>query len=144
VLCVVLAILRLFAQPLHIDLPSALMSTAYGTAPLGLDRAHVLAELGKCPGGQLAIVRYTPRHDIFGEWVYNAADIDHSKVVWAREMDSASNLELLSYFKDRKAWLVEPDFDPPRVSPYPQPEALAPGISLVSQRAPLQSREARP
>jgi hypothetical protein len=144
VLCLVMAILRLSAQPLHIELPSALMSTAYGTAPLGLERAHVLAELGKLPGGQLAIVRYTPRHDIFGEWVYNAADIDNSKVVWAREMDSASNLELLRYFKDRKAWLVEPDFNPPRVSPYPRPELPAPAISLVSERATLQSREARP
>jgi hypothetical protein len=144
VLCVVLAILRLFAQPLHIDLPSALMSTAYGTAPLGLDRAHVLAELGKRPGGQLAIVRYTPRHDIFGEWVYNAADIDHSKVVWAREMDSASNVELLRYFTDRKAWLVEPDLNPPRVSPYPRPELPPSAISLVSERATLQSGEARP
>jgi hypothetical protein len=144
VLCVVLAMLRLYAQPLNIDLPSALMSTAYGTAPLGLERAHVLAELGKRTGGQLAIVRYTPGHDIFGEWVYNAADIDHSKVVWAREMDSASNLELLRYFKDREAWLVEPDVNPPRVSPYPRPEAPALGASLVSQRAPLPSREAKP
>ena len=144
VLCVVLAMLRLYAQPLNIELPSALMSTAYGTAPLGLQRAHVLAELGKRAGGQLAIVRYTPGHDIFGEWVYNAADIDRSKVVWAREMDSAGNLELLKYFKDRQAWLVEPDLNPPRVSPYPQPEAVAPGTALVSQRAKLYSREGKP
>ena len=34
-------------------------------------------------------------------------------------MDPASNLELLNYYKDRKAWLVEPDRNPPRVVPYP-------------------------
>jgi hypothetical protein len=119
VLCLVLATLRLYAQPLNIELPNWELLTAYGTTPHGLPRARVLAELEKRPGGQLAIVRYTPGHDIFDEWVYNAADIDNSKVVWSREMDSAGNLELLKYFKDRKAWLIEPDFSPPRVSPYP-------------------------
>lgn len=124
-LCVLLAVLRLYAQPLHIELPGVQPFTAYGTAPLGLPRAQVSAELAKQPGGQLAIIRYTPHHDIFDEWVYNAADIDHSKVVWAREMDVASNLELLRYFKDRKAWLVQPDFNPARVSFYPvDPEQL--------------------
>ncbi len=133
-LCVVLAMLRLGAQPLKIELPSAMMSTAYGTAPLGLPRAHVLAELGERPGGQLAIVRYTPSHDIFDDWVYNAADIDKSKVVWAREMDQASNLKLLRYFRDREVWLIEPDFNPPRISPYLQPE-IVPGVSMASQHA---------
>ncbi|HVO97172.1 MAG TPA: hypothetical protein VMT15_03855 [Bryobacteraceae bacterium] len=139
VLCLVLATLRLYSQPLKIELPSFQAATPYGSAPLGLPRAGVLAEFAKHPGGQLAIVRYSSTHNIYDEWVYNAADIDHSKVVWAREMDAASNLELLNYFKDRKAWLVEPDFDPPRISPYPQSELLAPGVSLASQRASLES-----
>jgi hypothetical protein len=71
------------------------------------------------PGPQLAMVRYSANHDSLVEWVYNEADIDKSKVVWAREMDPASNLELIRYFKDRRVWLAEPDFNPPRVSPYP-------------------------
>jgi hypothetical protein len=118
VLCMVLAMLRVFAQPLHIRLPSVQVLTAYGNAPLGLPRAHVSRELAQHPGGQLAIVRYAPRHSIVEEWVYNAADIDQSKVVWAREMDAAGNLDLLKYFKDRQVWLVEPDCNPPRVSPF--------------------------
>ena len=57
------------------------------------------------PGPQLAIVRYSPSHDPVIEWVYNAADIDHSKVVWAREMDPASNRELLVTSKTgRPGW----------------------------------------
>ncbi len=138
VLCLVMVIVRLSAQPLKVGLPSTLMSTAYGTAPLGLPRAHVLADLSEHPGGQLAIVRYSSDHYIFEDWVYNAADIDNSKVIWAREMDPANNLELLRYFKDRKAWLVEPDLSPPRISPYPQPET--PGTSPVSERALLTSK----
>ena len=57
-------------------------------------------------------------HNPFDEWVYNAADIDGSKVVWAREMDAADNLEIVHYYGDRKVWLVEPDAIPARIEPY--------------------------
>jgi len=119
VLCVTLALLRLGAVPLHIRLPGAKMLTAYGSSPVGLARQRVLKELENLPGGQLAVVRYRPDHDTYEEWVYNAADIDRSKVVWARDMNAAGNAELLRYYADRRAWLVEPDSDPPAVSPYP-------------------------
>jgi hypothetical protein len=52
------------------------------------------------------------------EWVYNAADIDAAKVVWAREMSPDRNRELMTYFSNRKVWLVEPDCTPVRVSAY--------------------------
>ena len=144
VLCVMLAVLRLYAQPLGIQLPGAQSFTAYGIAPLGFQRANVLTKLKKIPGGQLAIIRYAPGHNIYDEWVYNAADIDDSKIVWAREMDAANNLKLLRYFKDRKAWLVEPDFNPPRISPYPDSEFAAPDNVTVSRNTSLRAREARP
>ena len=48
----------------------------------------------------------------------NAADIDNSRVIWAREMDAQNNAELLRYFKDRTAWLVEPEANPSKLSPY--------------------------
>ena len=38
-------------------------------------------------------------------------------------MDAANNLELLQYYRDRKAWLVEPDAIPARITPYPTPES---------------------
>jgi len=46
-------------------------------------------------------------------------DIDGSKVIWAREMDGANNIELIQHYKDRKAWLVQPDLDSAILSPYP-------------------------
>jgi hypothetical protein len=73
------------------------------------------------------IVRYSADHSTFDDWVYNAADIDNAKVVWAREMGDADNLELIHYYKDRQVWLVQPDLQPAGLSPYPLPgtEAIA-------------------
>ena len=69
------------------------------------------------------IVRYSPEHSYHAEWVYNEADIDGAKVIWAREMDEEHNRLLLEYFKDRHIWLVEPDRDNTRLIPYPPPHA---------------------
>ena len=84
----------------------------------GLERARILASLEKDGERHLVIVRYEPHHHPYVEWVYNDADIDNSKVVWAREMDSARNRKLLEYFKGRRAWLLEVDAEPPRLVPY--------------------------
>jgi hypothetical protein len=84
-----------------------------------LERASILRTLESFPGHQLVLVRYGNDHVPESEWVYNAADIDASKVAWARDMDEQSNQELLQYFKNRRVWLVEPDESPPRLSPYP-------------------------
>jgi hypothetical protein len=81
-------------------------------------RAQVAALLQSLPGEQLAIVRYSSRHDPGCEWVYNAADIDHSKIVWAREIPGVDPEPLLQYFSNRKVWLVEADSSPVRVKPF--------------------------
>ncbi len=83
------------------------------------ERARRLAEFKQLPGPHLVVVRYSPTHDLHDEWVYNEADIDGAKVVWAREMSPAQNRKLLDYFKSRKVWLLEPDVKPLRITPYP-------------------------
>jgi hypothetical protein len=121
--CVLLAGIRLCAGPLDLTFApwpgAAWASEWYGPGRLGLPRAEVERNLEAMPGDQLVIVRYAPGHSPIDEWVYNAADIDGSRVIWAREMDAASNNDLLRYYSNRKAWLVEPDVVPARVSPYP-------------------------
>ena len=66
----------------------------------------------------LVIVRYGSNHDFHRCMTYNRADIDRAPVVWARELDAASNANLLSYYRGRTVWLYEPDETPPRISPY--------------------------
>jgi hypothetical protein len=119
-LCIALASLRLWAEPLHLSLTNGWPSNYwFGSIDFGIPRAKVEKELEQMPGKQLVIVRYTPNHNVFDEWVFNAPDIDSAKVVWARDMDVADNGELIRYYKDRKVWLVEPDASPAKISPYP-------------------------
>jgi hypothetical protein len=78
-------------------------------------RQALLHNLETLPGNHLVIVRYSPTHKFLEEWVYNRADIDSAKVVFAREMDAAHNQALLAYFRDRRVWLLEPDSSPLRL-----------------------------
>jgi hypothetical protein len=88
---------------------------------MALERTRILTQLEALPHKQLILVRYPPDHDPLQEWVYNGADIDGSKVVWARDMGAEKNYELIEYFKNRHVWLVEPNGKPARVMAYPEP-----------------------
>ncbi len=72
-------------------------------------RIQVKHMLEQIPGDHLVIVRYGAAHDAHQEWVYNAADIDHARIVWAREIPGMDLAPLLAYYHDRKVWVVEPD-----------------------------------
>lgn len=121
VLCLAMVLLRVCAQPLSFYMPPDWPMTWYYTRPGNTERARIEARLEQEPGLQLALVRYKPGHDFFEEWVYNRADIANAKVVWARELDDASNRALIRYFHGRWVWLVEPDTKPATVVPYPSP-----------------------
>ena len=81
-------------------------------------RAVIAKKLEQTPGKHLILVRYTDDHNIHDDWVYNGAEIDGAKVLWARELDAEQNAKLLAYFKDRKIWLVTPDSDNTYLEPY--------------------------
>ena len=87
--------------------------------PDGEERARVLQRLSSLPGPHLVLVHYGPQHNVLSEeWVFNDADIDHSKVSWARDMGGDRNRELMAYYKDRTVWIVEPDEKPSRLRPF--------------------------
>ena len=96
----------------------------YGPDHYGTERAQIQSRLAHLPGNQIAIVRFGPQRNDLDQWVYNSADIDHSKVIWAREMDAANNLDLLHYYKDRTPWLIRMDTEPATVAPYPVPQQI--------------------
>lgn len=115
VICVVTAAMsvRVFARPAHTGSWQA----------MGEARARILSQLSQLPARHLVLVRYQPGHDLFVDWVYNQADIDGSKVVWARDLGPDKNAELLNYFNDRTVWLlIANDKNPRLVSNSASPE----------------------
>ena len=84
-------------------------------------RTTIAEKLNHTPGKHLIVVRYSEDHNIHDDWVYNGAEIDNAKVLWARELDGEQNAKLLAYFKDRKVWLVTPDTDNTYLEPYTPP-----------------------
>jgi hypothetical protein len=96
--------------------------------PWSLARARVVKQLEASPGRQLVLVRYGPNHNAHDEWVYNAADIDHSRIVWAREIPGVDLKPLLDYFRGRTVWVLEPDRAPLELTPY-RAEAAAQSVT---------------
>ncbi len=119
VICILMFVLRSAAGPLRIALDNPYEPAWYQQGRRSFGRAELQRELERIPGRQLVIVRYKPDHEPFEEWVYNEADIDGSKVVWARDMSPEENEELIRYFRDRQVWLLEADEKPPKLSLYP-------------------------
>ena len=81
-------------------------------------RIFVNQQLDGVPGKVLVFVRYSPRHIFQDEWVYNRAAIDDARIVWARDLGDAENRQLLRYYPDRTALVLEPDAQPPSLTAY--------------------------
>ena len=118
VICILTFTLRLSAGALHIPLNVYYEFAWHQKAESSFGRAAVQSQLASMPGQHLVIVHYSANHEPFAEWVYNDADIDRSKIVWAREMDVAEDNRLIQYFKGRRVWLLEADATPPRLQPF--------------------------
>ncbi len=81
-------------------------------------RIQVSRALAATPGKILVFVRYSPQHIFQEEWVYNDADLDAARIVWARNLGPAEDAALRAYYPDRIVLLLEPDYRPPRLIPY--------------------------
>jgi len=99
VVCVAIVVLRVAAVATGVVIEAR--------PPKESHRDLVIRELQKQPGKQLVIVHYGPQQVPHDEWVYNAADIDASPIVWARDMGDRKNHELIAYFKGRDVWQLD-------------------------------------
>jgi len=84
----------------------------------GQQRAMIERQLEQTAGNHLVLVHYPPSHPVFREWVYNRADLEQAKVVWARDLGRACDEQLIRRFTGRSVWVVEPDTEPTEVQPY--------------------------
>jgi hypothetical protein len=71
-----------------------------------VQRQEIEKRIRSIPGNHLVIVTYGPHHDIHDEWVYNGADIDRSRIVWAHDLGEKADADLKWYFRNRHIWQV--------------------------------------
>jgi hypothetical protein len=104
----------------------ALLALLYGTVNRDKSsswqgqRAKLLDQLNQEDGKHLIVVSYGAAHSVHNEWVYNAADIDRSKVVFARAINSTQDCQLVKYFKSRRLWSLDVNGSIAKLEPYPR------------------------
>jgi hypothetical protein len=100
-----------FAVPTLLGLLSPSNRYLLGSAEYLTSAKHDVIEqrLAKEPGDQLVLVQYGPHHQIYEELVYNRADIDGSKIIWARSLGVQKDQELIRHYPNRAVWMVEED-----------------------------------
>jgi hypothetical protein len=81
-------------------------------------RIEVNRQLAAISGQLLVFVRYAPQHVYQSEWVWNGADIDNSRIVFARDLGAEEDAKLIQYYPKRKILLLEPDAYVPQLSSY--------------------------
>jgi len=103
--------LIVFALPTAVGLLAPANRYVFGSEQYLTDAKHAAVEqqLAKQPGDQLVLVQYGPRHEIYEELVYNHADIDGSKIVWARSLGAEKDAELILHYPNREVWRVYED-----------------------------------
>mgnify|MGYP003339145883 CR=1 FL=1 len=69
----------------------------------------LMKELKAKGGKHLVLVRYTSRHEVNWEWIYNEADIEKAPVVWASDMGEEANRGLMEHFRSRQIWRFNAD-----------------------------------
>jgi hypothetical protein len=114
-----LVILALIASPASVALHKSMSPPLHDWTNR---RAAMIARLSTLDRPQLVIVSYpAPEWNSGIEWVYNGADIDGQRVVFARDRGTEENRALLKYYPDRQANLLT--FDrvsvQDRLDPYP-------------------------
>jgi len=70
------------------------------------ERATIVDRLERMPGDQLVLVSYGPKHEIYQELVYNQADIDHARIIWARSLSPEQDQALVEHYGGRRAWML--------------------------------------
>jgi hypothetical protein len=84
-------------------------------------RVALIARLSQLQQKQLLIVRYPePDWNVDEEWVYNSADIDGQRVVFAHDLGEEQDRALLDYYPDRAALLLtfNPESGQEQIEPY--------------------------
>jgi len=128
-------VLRIGAQATGLPYTQALNFQSWCCRVEGnLNKARVAAELQRIPGKHLVFVKAKTDPNNLFQWIYNDADIDASRIVWARDLGAQRDAQLAAYFTGRSVWMVDPNVNPAITNAWPIPSKLSSSIFSNSSR----------
>jgi len=86
--------------------------------PSRLTRMDVLADLEKQSGSHLVFVAYDDEASLHEEWVWNGAELESSRVIFAHHLGDTKNRELVAAYPGRFLWLVIVSNSDAALTPY--------------------------
>jgi hypothetical protein len=107
-------LLRIVAQNVHVPYSQEVNFQSWCCRVEGnLNKSRIVRSLEQVPGNHLVFVKSKAKSSNLFQWIYNEADIDASRIVWARDLGELKNAELAEYYNgSRKIWLVDPNVEP--------------------------------
>ena len=78
----------------------------------------MLAQLEKQPGSHLVFVTYDDEVSPHEEWVWNRAELESSRVIFAHHLGDTKNPELVAAYPGRSVWLVSVSSSDAGLEPY--------------------------
>lgn len=100
-------------------------------------RLSIAQQLAALPGKHLVLVHYADQHNVHEEWVYNLADLEESRVLWARGERSAWREQLFQHYSDKRCiWELRVDEGlPPKLLSRPGESPSASELTVDSWAA---------
>jgi hypothetical protein len=98
------------------------------------NKPRIMAELAKTSGKHLVFVKAKTDPNNLFQWIYNRADINGSRFVWARDLGDAENAQLAASMAGRTVWMVDPNVEPATLTAYD------PATASVTSKTALQSK----
>lgn len=106
ILLVLLVAVRTNTVEARFDFGAVYRRSVPGPSVFPYDRLSVVRQLEDIPGDHLVFVSYRSDYSLHSEWVYNAAELDKARIVWAHDLGPEANSGLMEYFSDRTTWSV--------------------------------------
>jgi hypothetical protein len=69
-------------------------------------RSSLIRQLESMGGSHLVFVNYSDHWNISHDWVYNGARLDSPPVLFAHDLGSAKDRELVEQYRGRTAWML--------------------------------------
>lgn len=73
----------------------------------------------KLPDRYIALVNYNPNYSFHDEIVFNKADIENAKLIWAHDLGSTKNKPMLRFYNNRKILMISVEGTKIKINPLP-------------------------